>query len=123
MGEMRTVLVVDDDPLILRLMSVVLERAEWTVRSAADGAEALLAATMSPPDVIVSDLMMPKLDGGELIEELRKDPRTAGIPVLIVSAAGDQLERVLRRGAFAALVKPIDPDQLVSTCRAAVDQV
>jgi CheY-like chemotaxis protein len=83
------VLCVDDEPDLLYLFSFVLTRSGHEVVQAANGAEALERIAESRPDVIVTDLMMPVMDGRELIERLRADPATADIPILLVSATPD----------------------------------
>ena len=84
--EPRTVLVADDDEDILQLVSFRLERAGYTVVTAADGPEALAAARQHQPDLAVLDVMMPGLNGYEVTRQLRADPATAAIPVILLTA-------------------------------------
>jgi CheY-like chemotaxis protein len=81
------ILVVDDEPDQRFLLRRIFERAGHEVTDAADGAAALEAVRQSPPDLVVTDMMMPVMDGPELIRRLRCEPATAGIPIL--AASGD----------------------------------
>lgn len=95
------------------LLRVTLEGAGYEVVEAHHGAVALTRAQESRLDLVVTDLMMPVLDGRELIDRLRSDPATASIPILILSANGN-----LRVGhADAVLSKPFDIDELLETVR------
>ena len=88
----------------------ILERAGHEVVDAADGAAALEAALRSPPDLVVTDMMMPVMDGAELIRRLRADPSTMAIPIL---ASTSNVE--LAAGADAILTKPWKVDQMLFT--------
>ena len=81
-----TILVVDDESNMRFLIRMILEHAGYEVVEAAHGAAALERAKQSPPDLVVTDLMMPVMNGRELIERLRAEPETAGIPIVVVSA-------------------------------------
>lgn len=95
------------------LVRVTLEGAGYEVVEANHGAAALQRAKESPPDLVVTDLMMPVMGGRELIDRLRFDPETTSIPILVLSANGS-----LRIGdADAALGKPFDPDVLLENVR------
>jgi CheY-like chemotaxis protein len=83
---MPRILVVDDEPDQRFMLRRIFERAGHEVSDAADGAAALASVRDSPPDRVVTDLMMPVLDGAELIRHLRCEPATAGIPILAASA-------------------------------------
>ncbi|GIF05459.1 response regulator [Actinoplanes siamensis] len=98
---MARVLVVDDEPDLRFLHRRVLSRAGHHVTEAGDGAAALEAVRESPPDLVVTDLMMPVMDGIELIKRLRADPATAAIPILVVSGDWEQAA-----GADAVIAKP-----------------
>ncbi|HTE85046.1 MAG TPA: response regulator, partial [Dehalococcoidia bacterium] len=79
---MTTVLVVDDEPAVCSLLQAILEDAEYGVEVARDGSEALRRAATAPPDVVLSDVLMPVLDGHELYAALQEDPRFRRIPVI-----------------------------------------
>jgi CheY-like chemotaxis protein len=112
---MATVLVADDDPSICELVEVCLERHR--VVSAADGAEALNALASHAVDVIVLDIMMPKVDGIEVLRRIRTDSRHRDLPVVILTArvGEDDHLRGYQGGADGYLTKPFDPDDLAST--------
>jgi CheY-like chemotaxis protein len=95
------ILVVDDEPAQRFLLRRILERAGHEVSDAGDGATALRAVRESPPDLVVTDMMMPVMGGNELIKQLRCEPATARIP--IVAASGDPHLAV---GADAVIAKP-----------------
>src|ERR1051325_4169189 len=81
-----TVLAINDDAGVLELLSVVLEREGYKVLTATEGARALEIAFQIEPDIIISDVVMPEVDGFELCRRLKADARTASIPVLLASA-------------------------------------
>lgn len=115
---MATVLIVDDEPDIVLLVRINLELAGHEARTAADGEEALASVRDQVPDVIVLDVMMPKLDGWSVIERLKSDndERVRTIPVVMLTAlSGDQDEvRGGIEGAIRYLTKPVAPDALVA---------
>ena len=114
-GVERTVLVVDDDPVIVRLLEVNFEMEGFAVRTAADGLEGLESAKAQHPDVIVSDVMMPRMDGLQLVNELKADPATASIPVILLSAKAqaDDVRAGLDAGADDYVTKPFEPLDLL----------
>jgi len=111
----RTVLVVDDDPVIVRLLEVNFEMEGFAVRMAADGQEGLEVARAEHPDVVVSDVMMPKLSGIELVSGLKADASTASIPVILLSAKAQasDIRAGLAAGADDYVTKPFEPLELV----------
>ena len=110
-----TVLVVEDDPVILRLLEVNFELEGFTVLLAHDGAEGIEVARSNQPDVIISDIMMPKTSGLELVEVLKADPDTKGIPIVLLSAKAqtNDLKTGLEAGADDYVTKPFEPLDLV----------
>jgi CheY-like chemotaxis protein len=102
------ILVVDDEPAQRFALRRIFERAGHQVTDAGDGAAALRAARESPPDLVVTDMMMPVMTGSELIKRLRGEPATAGIPIL--AATGDCY---LADGADAVIPKPYRPERLI----------
>jgi CheY-like chemotaxis protein len=113
----KTILIVDDESNMRFLHRMILERAGYEVVEAAHGAAALERAKDSPPDLVVTDLMMPVMSGRELIERLRGDPVTAGVPIVIVSANPRSALDV----ADAVLGKPFDPDELLAAARSLIE--
>ncbi len=111
---MARVLVIDDEPDVRWLIRMSLERAGHEVLDAEDGLRGVALAMKQHPDVIVLDLMMPVMDGYTVLDELAKDARTAGIPVLVLSARAIPAEakRATEAGARRFLEKPFDPDVL-----------
>ena len=116
----RTVLVADDDDDILQLVSFRLERAGYTVVTAADGQQALAAARQHQPDLAVLDVMMPGLNGYEVTRQLRADPATAAIPVILLTARVQEADvsRGFEAGADDYLRKPFSPQELRSRVQA-----
>ncbi|HEX9991934.1 MAG TPA: response regulator [Acidimicrobiales bacterium] len=108
---MATVLVVDDDPVILKLLEVNFQMDGFDVVCARDGEEALAVARSRQPDVIVTDVMMPKVSGLDLLAALREDPATKGIPVLLLSARAQatDVREGLEAGADDYVTKPFEP--------------
>jgi len=116
------VLVADDDEDIRVYLEVTLQLAGFEVVLARDGLEALRLARTEHPDVVVLDVMMPQLDGIRALEQLRDDPRTGYLPVMLLTARArtDDAIAGLDRGADDYLAKPFDPDELVARVRAAL---
>ncbi|MEU0771141.1 response regulator [Streptomyces albogriseolus] len=108
------VLVVDDNKVIRQLIRVNLELEGIEVVTAADGAECLEVVHQVRPDLITLDVVMPRLDGLRTAGRLRSDPRTAGIPLVIVSACTQhEVDSGLDVGVDAFLAKPFEPQELV----------
>ena len=112
-GERRSVLVVDDEPTITHVVSRYLERAGYATQVAADGEEALRLAASQRPDLVVLDLMLPGLDGLEVMRRLHERER---VSVILLTAKGEAADRIagLRRGADDYVVKPFLPAELVA---------
>jgi DNA-binding response OmpR family regulator len=110
-----TVLVVDDEPTIVEVVGRYLERAGYESLRAADGREALRVAEASRPDLIVLDLMLPEVDGLEVMRRLHGRPGPP-VPVILLTARGEESDRLvgLRRGADDYVVKPFSPAELVA---------
>ena len=115
MSETPLILCADDDPDILALLALRLERAGFRVVQAADGEQALALARELHPSVTVLDVMMPRLMGIEVVEALRADPATHDLRVILVSARAQQtdVERGLAAGANAYLAKPFQASELI----------
>jgi len=114
---MRTVLVVDDEPEIVRLVRDYLERAGFAVLTAHSGEEAIRVAHRDRPDIIVLDLGLPGIDGLDVARELR---RTAAVPIIMLTARTEEADRVagLELGADDYVSKPFSPRELVARVRA-----
>ena len=105
------ILVAEDDPAVARLYVAYAQSRGHQVTVARDGPEALVAVAADRPDLVMLDVGMPKLDGRDVLRQLKSDPRTASIPVLVVTAlGGDQNLRdlLLELGAEDVLEKPVD---------------
>lgn len=120
-AERPLVLVTDDDPDLRMLADLQLSPHGYDVIQAADGEECLRLAAERRPDVILLDMMMPGMDGAEVLSELSADPRTADIPVVFLSALTTTEDRVrgLERGAVDWITKSTDPRELVARVGAA----
>jgi len=119
----KRVFVVDDEPDVVELLQTILQAAGFEVEVATDGRSALARLLAKPADLLVLDLMMPDLDGFELLKLLRLDQRAAAMPVLIVSARTGQQDQIesLQLGANAYLCKPFSPSDLVRQIRALLE--
>jgi two-component system KDP operon response regulator KdpE len=114
---MTAVLVVDDDPLLLKVLKITLQANGYSVSTATDGRSALLAATQHPLRLIVLDLGLPDIDGTAVIKELRTwNP----VPILVLSArhGSDDKVEALDAGADDYITKPFGPDELLARLRA-----
>ena len=118
------VLVVDDEPTIAEVVSRYLQRAGYETRIAVDGAAALACANERRPDLVVLDLMLPKIGGLEVMRRLREsDP--SRLPIILLTAKGDESDRIvgLRLGADDYVVKPFSPAELVARVDAVLRRV
>jgi len=111
----ETVLVVDDEPFILRSLSFVLERAGFVVRQARNGDEALEALRDARPRVAILDVMMPKRSGFEVCEIVKGDPDLRGTYVILLTAKGQESarDRGVAAGADEYMTKPFSPSRIV----------
>jgi DNA-binding response OmpR family regulator len=112
---MPRILLVDDDPAILRLLDVNFRMEGFEVEAASHGEEALASAARDAPDVVVLDLMMPGMDGREILRRLREDPATSGVPVVFLTARGR--DDAAASDAERYIQKPFDTVELVATVR------
>ena len=119
----KKILVIDDEPMVIRMVSDALTGRGFTVVSAPNGYEGLIAARSEKPDLILLDVVMPDLDGHEVLSRLRKDDRTKAIPVIHLSAVGDfdkQLQ-AMQDGSADYITKPIKPAELADRVEAFLD--
>lgn len=116
------ILLADDDEMIVDVLSYQLKKEGYEVITARDGAEALALARSSAPDLILLDVMMPKLQGWEVCREVR---RTSAVPILMLTARGEELDRVLglELGADDYVVKPFSFRELLARIRANLRRV
>ena len=111
----KKIIIADDEVFMLRLLEMTLTKGGYEVTSCRDGNEALAAAFAAPPHLIVLDVMMPGLDGLGALRQLKENPATQNIPVIVLSAKGHALTRVEaeRAGALLFFAKPFSPNQLL----------
>jgi CheY-like chemotaxis protein len=111
---MPHVLVADDDAWILRMVATVLEKRGYSVETAVDGEDALARATARVPDLLITDVMMPKLDGWALVRQLRSQPELAMLPVIFLTALSSEDDRIrgFRLGADDYVTKPFRFEEL-----------
>jgi phosphate regulon transcriptional regulator PhoB len=114
------VLIVEDERDIRDLVVHHLKREGYQVSAASSGEEALRQVQAAPPDLVLLDLMMPAMDGLEVCRRLRQDPATAMLPIVMLTAKGDEVDRVLglEIGADDYIVKPFSPKELLARVRA-----
>ena len=118
----RSVLIVDDEPNIVRSLQFLMTKAGYDVRVARDGEQALDEIARSQPDLVLLDAMMPKRDGYDVCRTIKGDPGTAGTTVFLLTAKGQAVDREqgLAAGADDYLTKPFDPDELLQRARTAL---
>jgi CheY-like chemotaxis protein len=116
------ILVIDDEPSVRFLVRRLLEFDGYEVVVVDDGIRGLAAAQQQRPDAIVLDLMMPVMDGYQVLANLRTDPRTASVPVVVLTAASTVAagQRVRDAGAVACLTKPFAPEELAASLSSAI---
>jgi two-component system alkaline phosphatase synthesis response regulator PhoP/two-component system response regulator VicR len=112
----KTVLVVDDQPHIVRLIQVNLEKEGLQVSTAGDGVEGMAKVRQVKPDLVILDVIMPRKDGFEVLREMKADPELEGIPVVMLTVKTHNADIVegLKEGAELYLPKPFHPKELVS---------
>jgi DNA-binding NarL/FixJ family response regulator len=112
----KRLLIVDDEPNLLRAVAACLKTENYEVSTARSGREALLHLAESVPDLIVSDIRMPGMDGYQLVRQLRGSPRTALVPIIFLTAKDETADRIegFRAGIDAYLTKPFEPEELIA---------
>lgn len=113
-GERRCVLLVEDDPALRRYLQIVLERAGYAVVSAGDGLEAMKFLLSAGVDVIVTDALMPNLDGYELCRFVRSSQHLAHLPIILLSALDPKNTTDEAEQVNAFLAKPVSPEDLLA---------
>ena len=116
----RKILVVDDEALLVETIAYNLEQAGYRVVTAADGKSALEAARTEAPDLIILDIMLPEMDGLEVCRQLRRESSTATTPIVMLTAKGDEVDKVvgLEVGADDYVTKPFGRRELLARVRA-----
>jgi signal transduction histidine kinase/CheY-like chemotaxis protein len=116
------ILVVDDEPDVARIISINLDMAGYGSRIAYNGREALQAVDNKKPDLILLDIMMPEIDGWQVLKVLKSDPTTEDIPVIVVTARSTDVDRIkgFSGGAVEYVTKPFDPGDLLATVERAL---
>jgi DNA-binding response OmpR family regulator len=114
-----TILVIDDEPYILRSLSYLLAREGYAVETATNGEEGLAQVRSLRPPLVFLDIMMPRMDGYEVCEQIKQDPTLAGTYVIMLSAKGQQIdrERGLLGGADEYMTKPFSPREIAKRVR------
>jgi signal transduction histidine kinase/CheY-like chemotaxis protein len=122
-GRGKQVLIADDEPGVIDLVSQLLEEDSWTVRSATNGQEALDEIARQRPDVLLLDLMMPVMDGFETLSRLRQDPATADLPVVVITAkdlSADEREQLQQQAARVVEKNGLEQNHILSEVRASI---
>ncbi|GAB1436758.1 twitching motility response regulator PilH [Sphaerotilus sulfidivorans] len=116
----RSILLVDDSRTELHVLSDLLVRQGYRVRTAENGEEALRRLAEDKPDLILMDVVMPGQNGFQLTRTITRDPRWADVPVIMCTSKNQETDKVwgLRQGARDYVVKPVDPGELVQKIRA-----
>lgn len=112
----RRLLVVDDEPNLLRAVAACLRSEGYDVTTVRSGADALVSLAETIPDLIISDIRMPGMDGYKMVSRIRASPRIALIPIIFLTAKDQKADRIegFRAGADAYITKPFEPDELLA---------
>ena len=121
----RRLLVVDDEPNLLRAVAACLKAEDYEVSTARSGHEALMQLAEAVPDLIISDIRMPGMDGYKLARQLRGSPRTALVPIVFLTAKDETADRIegFRAGVDAYLTKPFEPGELIAVVNGILNRV
>ena len=116
----QNILLVDDSKTELHLLSDMLTQKGYTVRTAENGEEAMRRLAEAKPDLILMDVVMPGTNGFQLTRAITRDPRFAGVPVIICTSKNQETDRVwgMRQGARDYVVKPVVADELIAKIKA-----
>lgn len=121
----KRLLVVDDEPDLLRAVALTLRAEGYDVVTARNGAEAIVRVAESVPDLVISDIRMPEVNGHVLVRYLRDSPRTNLIPVIFLTAKDTTADRIagFRSGVDAYITKPFEPEELLAAISGILDRV
>ena len=121
----KRLLVVDDEPNLLRAVAACLKAEDYEVNTARNGNDALIQLAESVPDLIISDIRMPGMDGYKLARQLRGSPRTALVPIVFLTAKDETADRIegFRAGIDAYLTKPFEPEELIAVVNGILTRV
>ena len=119
----KRILIADDEPNIVLSLEFLMRRAGYEVEKVADGEAALEAVRRAPPDLILLDVMMPRRDGFEVCQEIRRDPALAGVRVAMLTAKGREVEREkgMALGADTYITKPFATQEVIDTVRSLLE--
>ena len=112
---MKKILIADDRPEVVELVRVTLEGEDYQIVDASNGKETLKKARLEKPDLVLLDVVMPKMDGFEVCRKLKKDPQTKEIPIIMLTAKGQKVDQEKGRelGARDYITKPFSPSALL----------
>lgn len=115
----KRVLLAEDEPNIVESLTFLMERAGFDISAESDGRKALERALIDTPDILILDVMLPELDGYEILRQLRIDPRTEHLPVLMLTAKGQREDRetALECGADLFITKPFSNSEIVAAVK------
>jgi two-component system cell cycle response regulator DivK len=122
---MKTILYVEDNEYNRKIVRQLLAKTSYRLKEANDGEEGVASALASPPDLVLMDIQLPKLSGLDATRRLRADPRTASVPIIVVTSfalSGDE-QKATAAGATAYLAKPYSPRELLAKIREIVPEV
>jgi DNA-binding NarL/FixJ family response regulator len=121
----KRLLMVDDDPALLDAVAACLRAEGYQVATARSGQEALIALAQTVPDLVISDIRMPRMDGYALARRIRSAPRTALLPITFLTAKDQKADRIegFRAGVDAYIVKPFEPDELLTVISSILNRV
>jgi twitching motility two-component system response regulator PilH len=116
---MSTVLVVEDSPAQRAMISDLLKGSGLEVTMATDGVEALEQIVQACPDLVLLDIVMPRMNGYEVCRRLKADPKTQNVPIVMCSSKGEEFDRYwgMKQGADAYIAKPFQPTELIGTVK------
>ena len=120
----KTILYVEDNEFNRKIVRQLLAKTSYQLREAHDGEQGVATALAAPPDLILMDIQLPKMSGLDATRQLRNDPRTAGVPIIVVTSfalSGDE-QKATAAGATAYLAKPYSPRALLAKIREIVPE-